>query len=289
MEIFEFKNLPDESTPLNPPNLKKIQENAKKVFDGQQAMGNIIVENIECKNLFDGILELGMLDNSTGANQVDNATIRSKNFIEVNSNTTYTLSNYIGASIFLFEYDANYNFIQYSSSTEQSYTFTTSPTTKYIRFRTRQSEQITNLTTPFQLERGNTATPFVKHNSFNPTIEDLTSKFIINSENAKISTTYQSKILKIGNIVYLKLFLTLLNGITANIDTINLGKVVAPIMPQIGVVNKCLIGTTTYAGWTFDVADGQVNLNLAGEITVRNVASTSAQKKYIGIDIMYLV
>lgn len=289
MEIFEFKNLPDESTPLNPPNLKKIQENAKKVFDGQQAMGNIIVENIECKNLFDGILESGTINNTTGQNEVDNMTIRSKHFIEVKSNIIYTLSNYINASNFVFEYDANYNFIKYSSSTEQSYTFTTTQTTKYIRFRTKQSENITNLTTPFQLERGNAATPFVKHNSFNPTIEDLTNKFIINSETAKISTTYQSKILKIGNIVYLKLFLTLLNGITTNIDTVNLGKLLTPVIPQIGVVNKCLVGTATYAGWTFDVPDGQVNINLAGEITVRNVASTSAQKKYIGIEIMYLV
>lgn len=310
MEIFEFKSLPDETTPLNPPNLKKIQENAKKVFDGQESMGSIVVENIECKNLFD-INTKNATSNATAeitSNQIVLscsgawAQTRFKK-IKVKQGETYTLSFTVEnpsantVAIVIYKSDnstkiANtQNYINTSFS--EHLTFTANDTEIVIALVANNSSTTNTNSVTFsniQLEKGNIATQFAEHKDFiNPLIEDLTSKFIINSENAKISSTYQSRILKIGNIVYLKLCLTLINGITANIDTVNLGKVVDPLIPKVGIVNKCLIGTTTYAGWTFDVADGQVNISSVGEITVRNIASTSAQKKYIVIDVMYLV
>ena len=290
MKTIEFKALPDETTPLNPTNLNKMQSNVKDVFDGQNAMGSIVVENIECKNLFDGALELGTINNTTGQNEVDNMVIRSKHFIEVKFNTVYTLSNYINASNFVFEYDANYNFIKYSSNTEQSYTFTTTQTTKYIRFRTKQSENITNLTTPFQLEKGNIATQFVEHKDFiNPFIENLTNKFAINSENVEFSNTYSSKIFRCGNIVHINLFLTLKNPTSAEFSNLVLGKLDDSIIPKTSIIDRCSIGSHQYAGWSFDIADGQVNINSQKNIVISSFESTTKLKKYIAINIMYLV
>lgn len=297
-------------TDLDKNTFDELQENIDDVFTGQESMGSIVVEDIECKNLFDINTENATSNGTVGitSNQIVLscsgawAQTRFKK-IKVKQGETYTLSftvenpsaNTVAIAIYKSDNSTKIanipNYINTSFS--EHLTFTANDTEIVIAFVANNSSTTNTNSVTFsniQLEKGDTATQFVEHKDFiNPLIEDLTSKFIINSENAKISSTYQSKILKVGNIVYLKLFLTLINGITTSIDNVNLGKIVAPLIPKIGIVNKCLIGTATYAGWTFDVPDGQVNINLSGEIVVRNVASTSSQKKYIGIEIMYLV
>ena len=52
MKKINFQDLPNTETPINSTNLNKIQDNIENVFNGNEAMGSIVVENITSKNLF---------------------------------------------------------------------------------------------------------------------------------------------------------------------------------------------------------------------------------------------
>ena len=112
------------------------------------------------KNLFDGKIELGSIGNTTGLNSNANSCIRSKNYIEVEPNTTYTISNDKNYSQYIYEYDSDMNFIDYIQNNSASYTFTTQASTAYIKFRTISSKNENDLSVKFQLESGSMATSF---------------------------------------------------------------------------------------------------------------------------------
>ncbi len=80
-------------------------------------------------NLFNSELELGMLDVSTGRPTIDNTRIRTKNFIKVEPNKTYTLTNdkfYVASYYF---YDNDKNFISWNATLP----FTTPSNCYYIK------------------------------------------------------------------------------------------------------------------------------------------------------------
>ena len=52
MQKIEFKNFPDLTTPLSANNLNQLQTNVENVFNGATPMGNIKVDSISSKNLF---------------------------------------------------------------------------------------------------------------------------------------------------------------------------------------------------------------------------------------------
>lgn len=107
------------------------------------------------KNLFDGILESGFISGLTGLNITDLVWVRSKNYIEVSPNTTYTLSsskNNRGVRC----YDSSKAFIISFNAPLQSNVFTTPPNCVYIRI----TNTSTDLNEPIQLERGAIATPY---------------------------------------------------------------------------------------------------------------------------------
>lgn len=52
MKKINFENLPSTNTPINATNLNLIQSNVEEVFNGAETMGNVIVGDIKCKNLF---------------------------------------------------------------------------------------------------------------------------------------------------------------------------------------------------------------------------------------------
>lgn len=63
-----FKNLPDKTTPLN-------SQRMNGFFNGEEAMGSIVVDDISCKNLFNInnlTLEIGSINYSTGTITVNN-------------------------------------------------------------------------------------------------------------------------------------------------------------------------------------------------------------------------
>ena len=123
------------------------------------------------KNFFTG-LKTGHLTNEGQILEKDNFV--TSDFIKLNPNTTYTMSNLIVSTAgngykHIIEYDVNKQFVKRNfigNGSEAKYTFTTSNTTKYIAygifssFSTSEdaSEYINN--NNIQLEKGNTATDY---------------------------------------------------------------------------------------------------------------------------------
>jgi len=109
------------------------------------------------KNLFSSEMEYGSISNTTGEpGSATQTSIRTKYYIEVEPNIQYTVSNNNNYSNYTYEYDKDYNFIKLNSTgTAGTFTFTTQTTTKYIKVRTVASNTENDLTTKFQLEKGN--------------------------------------------------------------------------------------------------------------------------------------
>ena len=85
-----FKDLPDTSTPINSSRLNGL-------LDGEEAMGNIVVDSIKGKNLFDkNITTVGYLYDN-GNTYANNAWFIS-NYIPIEPNVAYTSSGFAGGS-----------------------------------------------------------------------------------------------------------------------------------------------------------------------------------------------
>lgn len=109
------------------------------------------------KNLFSSEMELGTLNNSTGLPATETNCIRTKDYISVNPNTTYIISNNKGYQQIVYQYDSSYNLIVANT---QNSSFTTTSTTKYIKLRTGVSNVENDLTSLWQLEKGTQATSY---------------------------------------------------------------------------------------------------------------------------------
>lgn len=113
------------------------------------------------KNLYDGVLAVGSIDTSTGADSVSTTEIRSTNYIPVKPSTQYVLSDDLSLTGRVFQYDTTMKLISYADSEA----FTTASNCAYVRFRYVS----TNLSAKIQLELGTTAT------SYEPYTDTLTT------------------------------------------------------------------------------------------------------------------
>ena len=87
MQKINFQNLPSTSTPVNATNLNAIQTNVENVFNGTVPMGNIKVDTVTSKNLFNIDGEVNVKGN-TGAIEVG------KNTVNNNILTCNTFNDY---------------------------------------------------------------------------------------------------------------------------------------------------------------------------------------------------
>lgn len=143
-------------TPINP-----ITINSVGTYNSETNKYNISIQTVG-KNLFDGQLEIGSY-NSSGNKSVDNNRIRSTNFIQVKPNTNYRFSeDGNGISLYIQEYNNNFEFIQRVLRNSVEY-LTTTENTKYITFRTYS--ETTDTTKKIQLEEGTQITPYEKYES----------------------------------------------------------------------------------------------------------------------------
>ena len=90
MQKINFQNLPSTTTPVNATNLNALQDNVEDVFDGDVPMGNVVVDSIRSKNMFN----VGSVLPNTA---ISSGVIISNNdydifVIKVDNNTQYTLS-----------------------------------------------------------------------------------------------------------------------------------------------------------------------------------------------------
>lgn len=127
----------------------------------------IIVEDIESKNLFNknNTKQNWYLSYSDGKTETwDGNMAYMIDFIEVEPNQQYTMSFLEEATIFnIYEYDENKNFIQYQqqNNDKNSFTITTSSTTKFVRMscgKTRIEKM--------QFERGSKTTEYSEYFDF---------------------------------------------------------------------------------------------------------------------------
>lgn len=176
-----FKNLPDTSTPLNAQRLNGI-------FNGEEPMGSIVVDDIRGKNLFNknDIVKEYYID-SDGSIIWDSNMCYSNAFIEVKSNTTYTLSNDVTTFLGIAEYDENENFIIRSilnDGVSTSFVFNTTSNTKFVKVITgwRTIDKL-------QLEEGSIATEYAPYKKYgynsqesmgNIVVDDIRSKNLFN-------------------------------------------------------------------------------------------------------------
>lgn len=172
MKKINFENLPSTNTPINAANLNQIQSNIEEVFSGAETMGNIVVSDIKCKNLFNTSLIVGTWVNGALVGVSGYTTIRHK--ISVQPNTTYTLSSKDNNVVF----DGNLIFYDSSGTMlSQIYdfdTFTTPANCYYITWHS--VENYLPLNAEIQLEEGSEATEYTPHKSFDGT-GILLSKF----------------------------------------------------------------------------------------------------------------
>lgn len=146
------------------------------------------------KNIFSSDLEQGTINGTTGLpSNVTTTRLRTINYISVLPNTQYTLSiNETNKTIYVFEYDGNYNFIQRipSSWIELPYTFTTSNITKNIKivFRNNDDSDISppNVTNR-QLELG-TQTTYEPYQGISQEIN--LGKNLFNINQSEVSVLY---------------------------------------------------------------------------------------------------
>ncbi len=140
--------------------------------DEEMGLESIVLEgrctqetSTQSKNLFDGVMESGGINGTTGNNQASDSLVRSKNYVSVKPNTTYIISNNgVGVAMNVYEYANDKSFISYAGSPiSAGSSFTTSSTTYYIRFyrSTLNTEKI-------QVEAGDAITNWVAFTTNKP-------------------------------------------------------------------------------------------------------------------------
>lgn len=159
-----WQDLPNTTTPITATNLNNmetgIKENDNKLL-GNAIAGNMIVEGIKTKNLFNKSVVINNYTfDSNGGVLFASGYFYQTNYIPVESNTTYTISSAISSvgSYRIVEYNSSYEFItrDYNTPGNVSMTITTNANTKYVRI----SALVSQLDT-LQFEKGATATSYM--------------------------------------------------------------------------------------------------------------------------------
>lgn len=143
--------------------IDKTTISGKTSQEGTPSPTNIVpIKNVNVYgvNEFDGKLELGNISNTGEVGSSSNC-VRSANFILVDANTEYIMQNDKGYQNLIFEYDENKQFIK--SLGDKQTPFTTSETTKYIKFRSGSGAVQNDLSVKYKLEKGKVVTPYTPY------------------------------------------------------------------------------------------------------------------------------
>ena len=126
--------------------------------------GNSTQESTNGYNLFNGILELGIINGATGQDQNNNNYIRTKDYIPVKELTSYVIStpDIVTGNLYIYEYKADYTYnLTTNISKAYGVSWVTQEGTAYVRFR--PGMQTTDTSLKFQLEEGSTATTYEQY------------------------------------------------------------------------------------------------------------------------------
>ena len=163
---------------------------SSNLFNGSTPMGNIVVEGISTKNIYDGEYEVGGYSDTTGGKIISATRYRNTNPIPVKPNTTYVFSingTKYTSNIGYFFYRSDGTFLFYEASATGI--ITTPNNCYYMCFHS------TSLKTDYpaglskvQIEKGSTATQYAPYMSFNGggqdivVVDDLTHNTFVDNE-----------------------------------------------------------------------------------------------------------
>ena len=151
------------NTPLYEHTAVQLDAIIPTYFEGRKSIEDFELSSYGVQ-LFDGELEEGSIDNSTGINEADTDTSRSVNYTLVKPNTNYFLSGVerdAGVSTRVYYYDENKNFISnlaFGAATGE--TFETLSNCTYIRFRYGSDDRMLDTI----LNEGTTASTYTVFN-----------------------------------------------------------------------------------------------------------------------------
>lgn len=160
-----FKDLPDTSTPLRASRLNGL-------LDGEEALGNLVVDSIKSKNINSKTLVQGLYQVSDGTPNYGYANyVTLDGFLPINYGDTITISNKnnVSGTYFVLEYDSNMQYLnQNQNAAGTTATFTiVNPNTKYIAIDLGSSGATPQTIGNFQVELGETATNYAPYQELN--------------------------------------------------------------------------------------------------------------------------
>lgn len=122
---------------------------------------------LDTKNKFDGILEVGSYDSKTGDKTVLEGQFRNAYPVEIEPNTTYTISvNGVAHKFVVLFYDQNKTFLS-EIRDDTTGTITSPENAKYLNFRSFASDYTDEYVDyKVQIEEGTTVTEYVEHRKY---------------------------------------------------------------------------------------------------------------------------
>ena len=186
MKKINFENLPSTNTPINSTNLNQVQDNVEKVFNGEESMGSIVVEDIECKNLFNkntitidrGIsTATGDLYGQTGLFTTDYINVA--NLSDIAWNGEYTSANKPWGAF----YDSDKKYISGFETTLNVNTKVIPEGVTYVRLTYVNNS--TDFLDKLQIEKGSIATEYTPYKKFGYNSTDSMGEIVVDDIKCK--------------------------------------------------------------------------------------------------------
>lgn len=133
------------------------------------------------KNIFDGVLELGNIDTSTGQNSEHFNIIRSKNYNELNGEKEVTVTGIPNFYFFTYTEDKAYIESTYENP------ITIPENARYFKLRTWNSDNITDINTKIKVEEGDKATSYSPFGQGSTLISKINKNVLEKPENSTSS------------------------------------------------------------------------------------------------------
>ena len=284
MQKINFVDLPSTTTPLNATNMNALQTNVENVFNGTVPAGNMVVDSIRSKNMFDS--KTIVQGNITGEYSTMRMSSRQAIWLDAgtytfSTNMTNTYNNGLVVQSVGVPPLASYPTYSYDSGwqTATTKTFTIS-TPGYFCLQLRKNDDtafsntdITNLKGfNYQLEKGNTATSFAP-------FQNLTSQENYSTGEIKIGTWIDGKDLyrRCFNIPTTTISSSSATAISISVGNVNVVDVRGYVYVGTSKYRYSINGMRTFDyGWRYDEVNHGMQLivatSLAPEGTINGVA-----------------
>lgn len=214
--------------------------------DYPQEIHNVSGDNqvVVCgKNIFDGLIESGAYNTSTGAKIVDANAVRNVNPIIVKPNTTYIISNNsVGVAMHVLQYNNNNQLVQYNLITSNN-SFTTTSDTVYINIH-RGNTNYDKL----QIEKGTIITTYEAYNGTTYNI-DLPVENVLGIPNQTFTHNGVQVTINNGEIT--------LNGTATSTGTYNLNPT-----DTTNIIGKYIISLNKVSGTITNDTENRSNFNI---------------------------